>query len=134
MRPEHEIKLRVRYEETDTMRVVYYAKYFVWFEVGRMELFRHLGLEYRRWEERGLRIPVVEAKATYHASAKFDDEVLVKTRVAKVGNTSLRFENEVYRLPSMTLLCDGYTVHVLVNSRGKPVEFPRAIAKKLNPS
>src|SRR5437867_12592694 len=112
------------------MQVVYYAKYFVWFEVGRMELFRNLGLECRRWEERGLRIPVVEATASYHASAKFDDEILVKTRIPSVGSTSLRFENEVYTLPRMTLRFDGYTVTVLVNGRGKRVECPRVNAKK----
>ncbi len=126
--------MRVRYEETDTMQVVYYAKYLIWFEVGRIDLLRHLGLPYANWEKKGLRIPVVEAKATYHASARFDDEVLVKTRIAKVGNSSLRFENEVYKLPEMKLLCTGYTVHVLIDRRGKPMKIPRDIARRLSPS
>ena len=134
MRAEGEIKLRVRYEETDTMQVVYYAKYLVWFEVGRIDLLRHLGLPYADWEHRGLRIPVVEAKAIYKASARFDDEVLVKTRIAKVGNSSLRFENEVYKLPEMKLLCTGYTVHVLVDRAGRPTRIPRDILKRFRPS
>ncbi len=134
MRREGQVKLRVRYEETDTMQVVYYAKYLVWFEVGRIDLLRHLGLPYADWEKRGLRIPVVEAKATYHASARFDDEVLVKTRIAKVGNSSVRFENEVYKLPEMKLLCTGYTVHVLIDRQGKPMKLPRDIARRLSPS
>ncbi len=134
MRREGQVKLRVRYEETDTMQVVYYAKYLIWFEVGRIDLLRHLGLPYANWEKKGLRIPVVEAKATYHASTRFDDEVLVKTWIAKVGNSSIRFENEVYKLPEMKLLCNGYTVHVLIDRRGKPMKIPRDIARQLSPS
>ncbi len=134
MKREGRVKMRVRYEETDTMQVVYYGKYLVWFEVGRIDLLRHLGLPYANWEKRGLRIPVVEAKATYHASARFDDEVLVKTRITKVGNSSLRFENEVYKLPEKKLLCTGYTVHVLIDRQGKPMKIPRDIARQLSPS
>lgn len=127
----HEVKLRVRYEETDTMQVVYYAKYFVWFEVGRMELLRSVGLAYSEWEKLGFRIPVKEAKATYHASARFDDEILVRTKVAHVGNSSIRFENEIYKLPEMKLLCNGYTVHVLIDRDGRPTKIPDEIAARL---
>lgn len=127
----HEITLRVRYEETDTMQVVYYAKFFVWFEVGRIDLLRSIGLVYSDWERMGLRIPVKEAKATYHASARFDDEVVVKTWISEVGNSSIRFENEVYKLPERKLLCSGYTVHVLIDGTGKPTKIPGEIAKRL---
>lgn len=129
---EHEIRLRVRYEETDTMQVVYYAKYFVWFESGRIELLRSIGLSYRDVEKRGLLLPVVEAKANYQAPAHFDDEILVKTRLANMGNTSVRFENEVFKLPEKTLLCTGYTVHVLVDREGKPTKIPEDFLKKFH--
>ncbi len=134
LRPQHEVTLRVRYEETDTMQVVYYSKYLVWFEVGRVELLRHLGLAYRELEEAGVRIPVVEVKATYRSPARFDDEVLVRTRVGNVGNASLRFENEVYRLPEMKLLCSGHTVHVMVDKKGRPMNVPLEMKRKLVPS
>ncbi len=130
MGPIHEITLRVRYEETDTMQVVYYAKYLVWFEVGRIDLLRSIGLVYSDWERMGLRFPVKEAKATYHAPARFDDEILVKTWISDVGNTSLKFENEVYKLPEKQLLCSGYTVHVLIDKSGKPTKIPGRVAKK----
>jgi len=55
-------------------------------------------------------MPVVQAHADYRASARFDDEILVKTRIARVGNSSIRFENEIYRLPDMRLLCAGHTI------------------------
>ena len=130
--PEHEIKTRVRYADTDTMRVVYYANFFVWFESGRIELLRSRGIVYRDIEHQGVFIPVVEAHANYKAPARFDDELLVRTRLAKIGDTSLRFENEVYRLPAMELLCTGHTVHVVVGKDGKPMRVPEEFRAKLS--
>ena len=134
MGPMHETTLRVRYEETDTMQVVYYAKYLVWFEVGRIDLLRSIGLVYSDWEKIGLSLPVKEAKATYHAPARFDDEILVRTLISDVGNTSLKFENEVYKLPEKQLLCSGYTVHVLIDKSGRPTKIPEYLAKKFTSS
>jgi acyl-CoA thioester hydrolase len=129
---EHEVRVRVRYADTDTMKVVYYANYFVWFETGRVELFRSRGLVYKDLEKMGSYIPVVEATANYKAPARFDDELLVKTRIGSLGNSSLKFENEVYRLPEMELLCTGHTVHVLVGADGKPKPIPAEIRSKLS--
>ena len=129
---EHEIRVRVRYADTDTMQVVYYANYFVWFETGRVELLRSRGLVYRDLEKMGSYIPVVEAAASYKAPARFDDELIVKTRIARMGNSSMRFENEVYKLPGMELLCTGHTVHVLVGADGKSREIPAEIRSKLS--
>jgi acyl-CoA thioester hydrolase len=123
--------VRVRFEETDFMGVVYYSKFFNWLEVGRVNLFRHLGIDIREWAEKGFHFPVVQAHADYKASAHFDDEVLIRTRIAKVGNSSIRFENEVYRLPGRELLCTGHTVHALTNGSGKSVPFPDGIREKL---
>ncbi len=130
----HEQKLRVRFEETDTMQVVYYAKYFTWMEVGRIGLLRDIGLAYRDWQARGLNIPVVQAHADYRASARFDDEVLVKTRVASVGKSSIRFENEITKLPEGALLCEGHTVHALIGKGGRAVPFPDDLRSVLTSS
>jgi len=130
----HESKLRVRYEETDAMQVVYYSKVFVWMEVGRVNLLRDIGHPYREWEARGLGIPVVQAHADYQASARFDDEILVKTRVARVGKSSVMFEYEIYRLPDMLLLCFGHTIHALSVRIGKSVPFPQELKSKLTSS
>lgn len=130
----HEHRMRVRYEETDTMQVVYYAKYLVWMEVGRMSLLRDVGLAYRDWRKRGIRIPVVQAHADYRSPARFDDEVVVKTRVARVGNKSVKFENEVYRLPQMKLLCTGHTVHAFIDKKGRTIPIPEDIREKLTSS
>ena len=130
----HESKLRVRFEETDTAQIVYYAKFFVWMEVGRVNLFRDVELSYWELESIGLGIPVVQAHADYRASARFDDEILVKTRVARIGNSSIRFENEIYRLPDMVLLCVGHTVHALSKKDGKAVPFPDDLRSRLTSS
>ena len=87
---------------------------------------------YRDIEEMGIFIPVIEAHANYKAPARFDDELLVRTRLAKIGETSVRFENEVYKLPSMELLCTGHTVHVAVGKDGKPVRVPEEFRAKLS--
>lgn len=130
----HESRLRVRYEETDKMQVVYYAKIFVWMEVGRVNLMRDVGLPHRDWEAKGLGMPVVQASADYRAPARFDDEILVNTRVARIGNSSIRFENEIYRLPDMRLLCVGHTVHALSKKDGKTVPFPEEMRSRLTSS
>ena len=130
--PVHEIRVRVRYADTDTMHVVYYANFFVWFESGRIELLRSRGIVYRDIEALGIFFPVVEAHANYKAPARFDDELFVRTRITKIGETSMRFENEVYKLPQMELLCTGHTVHVVVGKDGKSMRVPEELRAKLS--
>ncbi len=130
----HSQKLRVRFEETDMMGVVYYAKFLTWFEVGRIGLLRDEGISYDDWVKRGYHIPVVQAHADYKASARLDDEVLVRTRVAAVGRSSVRFENEVYRIGQKALLCTGHTIHALVGMDGRATPFPDDLRKKLTSS
>jgi acyl-CoA thioester hydrolase len=129
---QHEIKTRVRYADTDTMGVVYYANFFVWFESGRIELLRSRGIVYRDVEQLGMFIPVVEAHANYKAPARFDDELLVRTRLTKLGKSSVRFDYEIHRLPVTELLCTGHTVHVVVGRDGKPVNIPGELRAKLS--
>ena len=131
---EHEIRLRVRYEETDTMHVVHYSKYFVWFEAGRVELLRSVGILFKDFEKRGFFFPVVEAVANYRAPARFDDEILLRTKVARIGDTSIRFENKVLRLPEETLICEGHTVHVLTGIDGRATRIPEELKAKLWPT
>ena len=130
----HEQRLRVRYEETDTMGVVYYAKYLVWMEVGRVSLLRDIGFGYSEWVKQDLQFPVVQAHADYRASARFDDEVLVKTKIASIGNKSIRFENEIYKLPDKVLLATGHTVHALMNKAGTTIPFSPELKDKLTSS
>lgn len=110
-----EARVRVRYAETDQMGVVYHANYLVWFEVGRVELIRQMGLDYSRLEqEEGCLIAVVEATARYKAPARYDDELVVHTRLSGVRGSVIRFGYRIVRAADGLLLCEGATTHVVV--------------------
>lgn len=128
---ERSVPLRVRFAETDAMGVVYYAEYFVWFEVARTELFRSIGLPYDEIRKRGFHTPVVRAVADYKASARYDDEIVVKVRAGRIGGSSIRLEYEVIKLRAEELLCTGHTVHVFVGEDGNPKRIPADIRGKL---
>src|ERR1700754_466723 len=89
--------LRVRYAETDQMGVVYYANYFVWFEVGRTDLLRAAGWSYREMEEEGVQLPVIEAQCAYRAPARYDDELEIRTSGASVSPVRVQFAYEIVR-------------------------------------
>jgi acyl-CoA thioester hydrolase len=121
----HDTTVRVRYAETDQMGVVYHANYFVWFEVGRVELMRALGIEYKRMEiEDDCHIVVVDVRCRYHASARYDEVLRVRTRIAESRNRSIRFSYEILRDTDQALLAVGETLHVICGSNGKPKLLP----------
>ena len=121
----HETTVRVRYAETDQMGVVYHANYLIWFEVGRVELMRALGIEYKRMEtEDDCHIVVVDAHCHYHSSAHYDEVVRVRTRIAESRNRTIRFSYEVLRDTDQELLAVGETLHVICGSNGKPKLLP----------
>ena len=125
-------RVRVRYAETDQMGVVYHANYLVWFEVGRVELMRQRGLDYKRMEiEEECGIAVVEATARYKAPARYDDELIVETRVLRVRGPVVRFGYRIVRVEDGLLLCEGETVHVVVGRDMKRRSMPKKYAEVL---
>ena len=120
-----ETRLRVRYAETDQMGVVYHANYFVWFEVGRVELLRQLGFSYREMEQNdGCGIAVIDARCRYKAPARYDDEVVVRTRLMRIRESLLQFGYELVRADDGTLLAEGDTTHIVVDLKMKKVPLP----------
>ena len=115
--------VRVRYAETDKMGVVYYAHYLVWFEVGRTEWLRDTGWTYRSMEDDGFGLPVIEAHCEYKASARYDDDLEIRTRARLVSPLRIAFDYEVVRRPDSQLVASGYTVHVTVDRSGRPVRL-----------
>ncbi|MFC5451951.1 acyl-CoA thioesterase [Paenibacillus aestuarii] len=95
----HHHPLRVRYEETDQMGVVYHANYLTWFEIGRTELIRELGYPYRKIEEKGLLLPVIEAEAKFKKPARYDDLIGIYTRVGEASSIRIDFQYEIRLLP-----------------------------------
>jgi acyl-CoA thioester hydrolase len=127
-----EARVRVRYAETDQMGVVYHANYLVWFEVGRVELMRQRGLDYKRMEiEEGCGIAVVEATARYKAPARYDDELIVKTSVLQVRGPLVRFGYRILRAEDGLLLCEGETLHVVVGRDMRRRPMPKRYAQLL---
>jgi len=113
-----ETKLRVRYAETDKMGVVYHSNFLIWFEVGRVELLRQLGFQYSDMEAKDdCHIPVVDLHVRYKAPARYDDEILVRTRLKNVRPLLLHFSYEVVRAGDQTLLAEGETMHIIVDNK-----------------
>jgi acyl-CoA thioester hydrolase len=116
--------VRVRYAETDKMGVVYYANYLVWFEVGRTDWLRETGWSYREMEVDGLALPVIEAHCEYRQSAKYDDEIEVRTRASKASAVRIQFDYEVVRRADGVVIATGHTVHATIDRQGRPVRLP----------
>jgi acyl-CoA thioester hydrolase len=121
----NECRVRVRYAETDQMGVVYHANYFVWFEVGRVELLRQLGFSYRDMEETdGCGIAVIDARCRYKAPARYDDELLLRTQLTYVRESLVQFGYELLRADNNELLAEGDTTHVVVDRGMKKTPLP----------
>ncbi len=118
---------RVIYGDTDQMGVVYYANYFRWFEKGRSEFLRAVGLPYPTIEERGFNFPVVEAACRYLQSARYDDEVQIETSLVELRRASLSFEYRILRASDARLLATGSTKHACVDSAGRMSRLPQAL-------
>ncbi len=121
-----ESRIRARYAETDRMGVVYYSNYLVWMEVGRVELCKTLGFDYRDMEnEDGVFLAVAESYCRYRAPARFDDEVTVKTWVEDVNSRIVVFAYEMVLATTGQVLATGHTRHVFVDSRMQRTRLPR---------
>ncbi len=120
-----ETTVRVRYAETDQMGVVYYANFFVWFEVARVELMRQLGFSYRQMEmEDDSFVVVAKASCAYKRPAKFDDILRIRTCVTESRRRTITFSYEVFHEASSALIATGETLHVICDRHGRPKALP----------
>lgn len=127
-----ETKIRVRYADTDQMKMVYYAKYFEYFESGRSDLLREIGLPYPEIERMGFFLPVIEAHAKYHKSARYDDLIRVTTILRERPLARIRLEYHVHDAESQELLVEGYTVHSFINaSTQRPTRAPERLLEAI---
>jgi len=117
-----ETEVRVRYQETDNMGVVYYANYFIWFEVARTEYLRSAGIDYKQLEEKGMYLMVASATCEYKSPAKYDDIVRIETWIPKIKNSSLEFGHKLF--VGDRLIATGHSVHVFTNKLGRPIRIP----------
>jgi acyl-CoA thioester hydrolase len=125
-----ETTIRVRYAETDQMGVVYYGNYFTWFEIGRVELCRQLGFEYKRMEsEDDSFIVVADAHCRYKQPARFDDILTVRTKVTESQRRTVRFGYEILNQASGSVIATGDTLHVICDHLGRPKSLPEKYRK-----
>ena len=129
----HKIEHRVIYADTDAGGIVYYANYFKWFESGRRELFRSLKINYAALHKKGIITPVVQAHCNYFHPARYDDAVLVETKISEIKEKSVKFENRIYRKKDKKLLAEGYTINVFVDRKKmKSIEIPKELINKIH--
>lgn len=128
----HQIEIRVRYSETDQMRVVYHGNYAQYFEVGRVEWLRNKGISYKWMEENGIMLPVVSLTMNYKKPARYDELLILKTILKKLTSVKIEFDYELYNEEG-ELLTTGNSVLVFVNMKtGRPIAPPLYILELLN--
>ena len=125
-----EIKIRVRYSETDRMGFVYYGNYAQYFEVARVEALRTLGISYKEMEDNGIFLPVLEYTIQYLKPGKYDDEFTIKTTINEIPQVKIRFDYEVINQDQI-LIAKANTVLAFLNKEYKPVRCPEEIQNKL---
>jgi acyl-CoA thioester hydrolase len=121
----HRTSFRVRYAETDQMGVVYHANYLVWMEIGRVELVRSRGFNYKDLEEaEGIFLGVVEASCRYHFPARYDQEIVVETEVVSSNSRMIEFSYRILLAGTERLLARGSTKHIWLNRDMRPSRLP----------
>lgn len=122
---EHTVEFRIRYSETDAMGTYYNSRALEWFEYGRAELLRALGKPYREMEAQGLWMPVREAHVEYLSPARYDDLLRMTCRLYRSGPARFRFDVEIVDAESGRPVCRGWTEHVVLDRRGRPIRPPQ---------
>lgn len=121
----HEARFRVRYAETDQMGIVYYANYYIWMEIGRVEYCRAQGVRYREMEERDhVLLTVAESSCRYHSPAKYDDEVAIKTWISQAHPRMITFSYEMRCAEDERKLAAGFSKHIFCGRDLRPTRLP----------
>jgi len=121
----HKTTYRVIYGDTDKMGFVYHANYFRWFEIGRSEMFRYLGVPYKSIESRGFFLPLSEVHCKFNSPSQYDDILLIETFLDTSIKASMKFDYHIFSEDGKKLLAKGYTKHACVDSRGRVVRLPK---------
>ena len=128
-----ETKIRIRYSETDQMGYVYHGNYAQFYEIGRTEMFRSLGISYKTIEESGIMLPVISLNINYKQAAKYDDLITIKTKISKMPSLKVCFDYEIYN-ENKQLINTGNCTLVCINSKTRrPCQLPEFISKPLLP-
>lgn len=127
----HETFLRVRYGETDQMAYVYYGKYAEYFEVGRVELIRSIGISYKEVEERGILMPVAHLEVSYKIPARYDELLRIKTSITEIPRASFMTAYEIYNESNTLLVTGKVKLAFFDKERNRPVRVPDFVLKAI---
>ena len=125
--------IRVIYADTDAMGIVYHTNYIKWFEIGRSEILRQLGLPYAEIEAMGYNLPLTEVSCRYLYPARYDEILVIETEIEQVRNASIKFNYIIFDEGQEKKLVEGESAHACINDKGKVVRFPTYITDKINP-
>jgi len=126
------VNIRVIYADTDAMGIVYHTNYIKWFEIGRTELLRSVGIVYAEMEAQGYNLPLTEAYCNYLSPAKYDQIIVIETELEYLKRASMKFVYTIWDEDRQKALVEGYTIHACTNNLGKIVRIPSFILEKVN--
>jgi acyl-CoA thioester hydrolase len=129
----HDVEFRVRYSETDQMGVVYHANYLIWCEVGRTDFIRARGMSYADIERAGVGLAVSELSARFHAAARYDELIRVRTTLTDVRSRSITFDYLITHAASGSRLVSARTALVSIDASGRPVALPASVRTLFEP-
>lgn len=124
--------LTVRYSETDRMGIVHHSRYYPWFEIARSDFIKQIGLKYSELEAKGIMMPLTETGAKYYGSCTYEDEVVIETKLVKLGPAKCEFSYRVYKLPERKLITVGKTVLGFVDANMRPVNMKKVYPEYYN--
>ncbi|MBU0987002.1 MAG: acyl-CoA thioesterase [Proteobacteria bacterium] len=130
----HTTTYRVRYFDTDKMGFAYHANYFRWFEIGRSELFRHLGLSYKEIETQGCYLPLSEIHCKFKSPSEYDDLLVIETTLDPEVKAVMKFEYQIYTENGKKLLATGFTKHACVDRNGRVIRPPGFLVEAIRKS
>ena len=125
-------KIRVIYADTDAMGVVYHTNYIKWFELGRNEFMRQLGVPYTELGKLGLNLPLIKVSCDYLKFAMYDQLLIIETKFDYIKRASIRFNSRIWDENKENVLVEGYTIHACTNNEGKIRRIPKLLLKLIN--
>ena len=124
---EHTHTVKVYYRDIDKMGIVYYSRYFEYFEESRTELFASIGLQVHNVEKEGVMLPVISSQCDFKKGARFEDVILIRSLVKEKPRSTLKIFYKAFLKRKNYLLASGYTIHAFVNNSGRPIKPPKSI-------
>ena len=122
---------KVYYKDIDQMGIVYYSRYFEYFEEARTELLNSIGLDVTSIENSGIYLPVITSHCEYKKGAEFEENIIVQTYISDLPKSKMRIEYIVKSLKTDFVLVTGYTIHAFIKENGKPTKAPDSVLSRL---